>query len=46
VLDELLFHGFYFDVYGQQRKLFAAFGAFSIVLLENFIWRFKVWTFI
>jgi hypothetical protein len=41
-----LSYGFYFDVDGQQRKFFAAFWAFSLMLLENFIWRFKLRAFI
>jgi hypothetical protein len=33
--------GFYFDIYGYKRQFFAAFGAFSLVQMENFVWRAK-----
>jgi hypothetical protein len=39
-----LSYGFYFNINRQQRQFFAAFGAFSIMLLENFVWRFKLRT--
>src|SRR3990170_2242999 len=43
-LLQRLSYGFYFNIYGQQGKFFAALGAFSFVLLENFVWRFELCT--
>jgi hypothetical protein len=40
------FYGFYFDIDGQQGKFFAAFRAFSIIILKNFIRRLKLRAFI
>jgi hypothetical protein len=43
-----LFHfmGFYFDIDGQQGKFFAAFRAFSIIILKNFVRRLKLRAFV
>src|SRR4030067_2380167 len=45
-LLQRLSYGFYFNIYGQQGKFFAAIGAFAFVLLENFVWRFELCTFV
>jgi len=41
-----LSYGFHFNIDRQQRQFFAAFWAFSIMLLENFIWRFELHAFV
>jgi hypothetical protein len=41
-----LFYGFYFNIDGQQGQLFAAFRAFSIILLQNFIRGLKFCAFV
>jgi hypothetical protein len=41
-----LFYRFHFNINRQQRQFFAAFWAFSIMLLDNFIWRFKLRAFV
>jgi len=41
-----LFHGFYFNIDGQQGKFFATFRAFSIISLKNFVRRLKLRAFI
>ena len=37
------FCGFHFDIKWQQGQFFAAVGALSFVLTDNFVWRSKVW---
>jgi hypothetical protein len=41
-----LSYGFHFDVNGQQGQFLAAFRAFSLILLENFIGRLKICAFV
>jgi hypothetical protein len=43
---EASFVRFHFNVYGQQGQLLAAFRAFSITLLKNFVGRLEIWAFV
>lgn len=45
-LTKRSFYGFNIYVDGYERKLFPTFWAFSIVLMENLVWRFEFIPFI
>ena len=40
------FYGFHFDINRQQGQLLAAFRAFSIIILKNFVRRLKLRAFV